>query len=212
MEDARAKTDCFFILLYDSRDAVTAIATAFIALFTLTLTLSTRRLWVTTNTAAEKQEESIRILQRAYISTEPFGINPFISEGADKIVGHVAFVNVGRLPARNVSVQQATMNWSANNDLKESDLKITEKMEPAKTVLPPGTKMILGSNNLSNDVLNRDGWIYVWGQIQYTDGFGAQRYTRFCHRYPCQRRATNIEGWHIKPEHARYHQHGNDAD
>jgi hypothetical protein len=41
IESARVKTDCAFVFLYDSRDAVTAIATVFIALFTLTLWRST---------------------------------------------------------------------------------------------------------------------------------------------------------------------------
>jgi len=34
---ARVGTDCLFVFLYDSRDAVTAVSTAFIAIFTLTL-------------------------------------------------------------------------------------------------------------------------------------------------------------------------------
>ena len=54
---ARVGTDCFFVFLYDSRDAVTAVATAFIAIFTLTLW------WATWGLLTHGRE-----IERAYVS------------------------------------------------------------------------------------------------------------------------------------------------
>jgi hypothetical protein len=54
---ARIGTDCLFVFLYDSRDAVTAVATAFIALFTLTLW------WATWGLLIHGRE-----VERAYVS------------------------------------------------------------------------------------------------------------------------------------------------
>src|SRR5258708_5240545 len=53
-------------------------ADAYVALFTLVLAISTINLWSATKTAAERQEKDTRILQRAYLSVEPFGIRPYI--------------------------------------------------------------------------------------------------------------------------------------
>lgn len=68
----------------------TAIATIAIAFFTYTLKRSTDKLWKATRNTALAQERDTKILQRAYIATEPLGIEPFISEdaGEKQIVGH----------------------------------------------------------------------------------------------------------------------------
>jgi hypothetical protein len=61
--------------------------------------------------------------------------------------------------------------------------------------------------------LGGNGYFYVWGEIKYTDGFGQQRFTKFCHRYPCQPFELAPDGSKsIDARHARYHEHGNDAD
>lgn len=54
---ARVGTDCLFVFLYESRDAVTAVATAFIAIFTLTLW------WATWGLLTHGRE-----IERAYVS------------------------------------------------------------------------------------------------------------------------------------------------
>jgi len=54
---ARVGTDCLFVFLYQSRDAVTAVATAFIAIFTLTLW------WATWGLLTHGRE-----IERAYVS------------------------------------------------------------------------------------------------------------------------------------------------
>jgi hypothetical protein len=135
---------------------VSAIATAFIARFTFTLQRATKEI-------GDRQVEETRILQRAYISVKPLGINPFISERGDvpdKIVGHVAFLNVGRLPARNVSVERASMKWSASDDLREADLPITIPIRHMNIVLPPGTEMRHGTDILEASELDRPGYLF----------------------------------------------------
>jgi len=49
------------------------------------------------------EQENTRILQRAYISVEPLGIEPFYSAAGvpDNVIGHVECRNVGHLPARD---------------------------------------------------------------------------------------------------------------
>ena len=180
-----------------------AIASFIIAWFTVVLAGVGRR-----------QIEDIRILQRAYIAVKPAGINPFVSENsivADQIVGHVAFVNVGRLPARNISVDRAIMKWDKSGELDESAFPVA-KASPMTIVLSPGTKMRHGTNSLLASELEKPGFVYVYGRVDYTDGFNVHRHTRFCHRYPCIRHKSTAEGKRIGAKHARQHRHGNDAD
>jgi hypothetical protein len=61
------------------------------------------------------EQENIRILQRAYISVEPLGIEPFYSSGGvpDNVVGHVQCRNVGHLPARDFQMSRVRMKWVA---------------------------------------------------------------------------------------------------
>jgi hypothetical protein len=190
------------------------ITDVYIALFSGFLVIVTGGIvWV-----GFQQYQDTRILQRAFISVKPLGVNPFISEKGsipDKIVGHVAFINVGRLPARNVSVERACMEWKESNDLQEADLPITTPIRPMNIVLSPGTEMRHGTNSLPVSDLEREpkpGYLYVWGKLTYTDGFGVHRQTRFCHRYPCRRHKFVAQGKSISRKHARYHRSGNDAD
>ena len=191
--------------------AISAIATIFIAGFTYTLQQSTEEI-------GKRQIDETKILQRAYITTKPLGISPFISEKGvvpDKIVGHVAFVNVGRLPARKVSVERACMAWKDTDNLPEADLPVITPIRPMTIVLPPGTEMRHGTNPLPASDLERGpnpGYLYVWGELTYTDGFDTPRHIRFCHRYPCLPHRNSGEGKSVSRLHARYHQNGNDAD
>ena len=58
----------------------------------------------------------------------------------------------------------------------------------------------------------QERWLYVWGEVTYTDGFNKPRSTKFCHRYNNQNIEPDGKGrlW-VPPEDARYHDHGNDA-
>jgi hypothetical protein len=178
------------------------------------LILATIGLGVVSSIGIRNQSRETRIIQRAYVAVRSLGINPFLSDKGtvpDQIVGHVAFVNVGRLPARNLSVERALIKWDASDELDETNLTVTQS--PTMTiVLPPGTEMRHGTHPLPASELDKPGSIYVYGRIDYIDGFNVKRHTRFCHRYPCIRHKTSSERKSINQIDARYHQHGNDAD
>jgi hypothetical protein len=79
---ARINTECVFSFLYDSRDAVTAVATAFIALFTFTLW------WATWSLLKHGRE-----VERAYVS----GGGPLVSNNPNILAFTVD--NYGKTPA-----------------------------------------------------------------------------------------------------------------
>src|SRR5436190_1382017 len=76
-----------------------------VAFYTSILAVSTIGLWIITWRGIRSQSIDTRILQRAYLSVEPAGLNPYLGhEGEGRAVaGHVRFRNLGHLPARNVS-------------------------------------------------------------------------------------------------------------
>jgi hypothetical protein len=64
-------------------------------------------------------------------------------------------------------------------------------------------------------------FLYVWGEIRYTDGFGISRFTRFCHRYgKAALGYGDVAGGGgytagvpmLLADGMRFHQFGNDAD
>jgi hypothetical protein len=82
---ARVKTDCVFVVLDENRDAITAIATAFIAIFTFTLWRSSDQLFNVTKestdaatmsakaakTSARVAENSLVVASRPFITIDP---------------------------------------------------------------------------------------------------------------------------------------------
>jgi hypothetical protein len=62
------------------------------------------------------------------------------------------------------------------------------------------------------EILNakqHEEWIYVWGRIEYHDGFVGGRFIEFCHRYNSG--AADRRGV-IDEITARFHGHGNRTD
>ncbi len=136
--------------------------------FTAVLAASTIGLWLVTKAASVKQssdmsasiavartsadvaKQALEVVERAYLTVDPRGINPWRTGPA--IVGHVTIRNAGR------------SEW----------------------------------------------FIYVWGIVRYTDGFGEDCFTKFCHRYPVT--PKTIERHVVSSEYARFHEHGNDAE
>jgi hypothetical protein len=67
---------------------------------------------------------------------------------------------------------------------------------------------------------SKDLYAFVWGAVRYDDGYGEDRYTRFCHRYAI---ASHNRGLYlnrpadkaeclIDADKARYHETGNEAN
>ena len=52
------------------------------------------------------------------------------------------------------------------------------------------------------------GFIYVWGRVSYTDEFGTDGWTNFCHRYNCAAASPNTVDIKLTTGIARYHESG----
>jgi hypothetical protein len=183
------------------------IFTGILALFTVILAIFTKRLW-----------EDARILQRAYIAVEPHGIH-LMKNGSD-LIGHVGIKNAGRLPARKLS-------WFINIRFGHSDEERDDffPLESGKgnIVIAPGAITTHGSEiSVKLQALNefsgagrgreRPTYLYVWGAVEYDDGFNIMRTTKFCHRYNWSNRKERDKPNEIDAADARYHESGNDAD
>jgi hypothetical protein len=203
---------------------IAALSTVLLGIFTWRLWLSTHRLWSVTNKTLEHTEQTSKKELRAYISVEPLGINEYV--GHDYLIGHFRIRNIGKLPAKNVSIY-STIQLDSDGARKRFPIE-TARVSP--TVLQPGTEMEFGSyagypipaDQLdSNEPLKMKGYLYVWGEVLYTDEFDTVGWTAFCHRYPCdmfgaaEANAATAPRAHNRSIHrkfARYHEEaGNDA-
>jgi hypothetical protein len=177
-----------------------------LAAFTGMLAVSTVGLWIATAIGFGNQSRETKILQRAYITARRRGID-LTDDG--KIIGQLAFVNVGNLPARNFCAA-VKICWSIDPDLNEfEELPLGEVVLPAKTKFPSGTGP-LPEENAEFFRHASGGFIYVWGRVSYTDGFGGSRWLRFCHRYNCKSPRNSKGG--ISRRYGRHHHHYNEDD
>jgi hypothetical protein len=168
---------------------IIAIFTAVLAIFTARLWRSTQKLWTVTNRTLQHAEQTSRKELRAYVSVEPLGINEYV--GHNLLVGRFKVRNIGKIPARDVSIYSTI---ALDADSARTDFPIgTPRISP--TVLQPGAKMEFASYEaypIPADQLDRGeplklaGYLYVWGEVLYTDEFNTIGWTAFCHRYPCE--------------------------
>lgn len=159
---------------------------------------------------ASRQSEETRILQRAYVSVNPEGIQ---TDSLGKVLGHVLFENAGHLPARD-------FRWSVKVTKDGSGdwtpPKIVDADLEGFAVLPVGAKWKMGSSECNPKPDFYWDYVYVWGRVEYTDGFDVPRHTEFCHRYLWGMHKTWVENGMpvdaISTDHARFHVNGNDAN
>jgi hypothetical protein len=188
--------------------------TWWLALLTGALAVSTVGLWVATGIGVRVQIKDTRILQRAYLSVNPLGVARFTS-GQAFFSCDVGFQNVGNLPAKNVRWFIDRM-FADDRWLKEFPIK--EDGFEGKNIIAPGIEMRKGTTAIESQSFyaarNRGGvgWLYVWGEIRYDDGFGSDRFTKFCFRYNMAGASPDLTKEGIPKENARYHAYGNDAD
>ena len=181
-----------------------AVAAAVVAVFTIVLAGVGRR-----------QITDTRILQRAYLSVEPKGIE-WSTNGF--LVGQVAFKNVGKLPAT------ALVSVVKKIEVHDADWVtpiLTDAALPRRVsgLVPIGAEVLQGSGGITpKEVLEApisgDKYFYVWGRARFKNGFNRKRYVNFCHRYPLERMEPEPQGpgYSISAKYARYHQYGNNAD
>jgi hypothetical protein len=181
---------------------VTAIAGGIVAWFTVVLA-----------GVGKQQIADTKILQRAYLSVEPQGIE-WSGEGV--FVGQVIFKNVGKLPAtdfvsvvKKIEVHDA--DWATPIPIDGDLPKITPGMIPIGAEVPQGSPGISYAEVAQANV-SGGRYVYVYGRAKFKDGFGSERHVNFCHRYPWAKVQPLTSGYRISKEFARYHQYGNGAD
>jgi hypothetical protein len=190
--------------LCDSKitDAVIAIFTVFLALLTGGLVF-----------VGAHQVTDTRILQRAYLSVEPGGIEPYLSLDG-RLSCDVWFVNSGNLPARGVTW---FIDQTFSTDQKLANFPIRDDKFDGNNLIPPHGRIRKGAPAINSAELDafrqrQQGipdscWLFVWGRVRYVDGFDQNRFIDFCYRY-------YLAGvtWTISGDHGRQHEHGNRTD
>ena len=181
-----------------------AVATAVVAVFAIVLACVGRR-----------QIADTRILQRAYLSAEPKGIE-WTSNGF--LVGQVAFKNVGKLSA---TAFVSVVNKIVVRNVEWVTPIVTDaalRRRPPGLV-PIGGEVLQSSGGITpKEVMEApvsgDKYLYVWGRARFKNGFNRKRYVNFCHRYPLERMEPEPQapGYSISAKFARYHQYGNNTD
>jgi len=167
----------------------------------------------------KEMQKTARLELRARLAAIPAGVNQLVGER--DAMGHVDLRNVGKIPARNVTLWM-DVRFS---DYRDTDfgLPTKEKLQRADRAIQPDTAMRQGSGVVPvSDIIKgeRGRYVYIWGVAYYDDGHGFERFTKFCHRYAAAayNRGEDWDGVPQKPRNiiaaseARFHSEGNEAD
>jgi hypothetical protein len=183
----RLRTNCIGSLLYDNRDAVTAVATAFIAIFTLTLWWSTRGMLRVTN-------ESIKLAKEEFISTNrPRVILRIIhfsypEDRTQDVPIMCIFVNIGRTDAEIIELDIEFVHRP------NRQFRPVPRQASAGTPLKGGGRTMKSGETFSREIQSglKESEIaliagqplyYVRGAMTYLDKGGVRRSIGFCRDY-----------------------------
>jgi hypothetical protein len=116
---------CALKAVYEYRDAVSAVATVFIALFTFTLWRSTKRLWESTDKTVGLAQQEFNAAHRPWLAIANFKITKLsISGGAKPPNSHALWLD-GTYTIANSGSSPAlyTVNWQTaeNRAITEAD-------------------------------------------------------------------------------------------
>jgi hypothetical protein len=185
--------------IHQYRDEIGAAGTVIIALYTIILARIQNR-----------QVRDSRTLNRAYIAVEPAGIVLW-SDGS-KLVGHFIIKNAGNLPASEVEWVAAI---AVDKDRDRTSFPLDERIRGIGMgiyTIPPHGEMTFGSPPIGLqtvlDVRDKENscYLYVWGLVQYGDGFGKRGSARFWHRYDYRQTIALGPGKYELPAYkARHH-------
>jgi len=174
---ARINTVCGARILYEYRDAVLAVATIFIALFTLTLWLSTRR-----------SVEVLPRIERAYVFLSNINKHDsgwrLYAEGLEMREFTATFANRGKTPA---IIKKVRFGYMLSDNVPQTLTQIEDRPD-----LPDG--LVIASNKKwktepitvrrtveeGQDMSTLGKILYFVGVIEYRDIIGDKRETGFC--------------------------------
>ena len=162
---------------------------------------------------AFQQMRDTRILQRANLAVEPGGVHSF-KDGTDRLSCEIVIRNAGNLVASEVS-------WFIDRVISDEDGRTNFAIGQTggHLILAPKIEAIKGSRFLDRDNIlthrpsgprGRATWLYVWGRVDYHDGFRGGRFIEFCHRYHLA--VANPGSGEIDAKAGRYHRDGNHTD
>jgi hypothetical protein len=165
---------------------ITAIATAFIAWFTLTLRRSTDRLWDASERQLGHLEETAKKELRAYIVTQVRDLTwPDNWKGVAKII--IGIKNTGQTPAYDLRTLSRTRLYDYPFP-PDFDFTLISGEDPSVGLLGPGEDTETGADS---EPLSGDDWLEIrhgdenrrlctYGTVTYRDAFGDKQYTNFC--------------------------------
>jgi hypothetical protein len=160
--------------------AITALATVAIGIFTLTLKLSTDKLWE----AGEKQrrlyEDTAERQLRAYVFFESGYVKLIATEKGQFLDATIQFKNFGQTPAYKF------VNWMIIDIRNTSSPPFDEQARagvegiigPSGVSVFNGHKGPLGPTDI-DDIRNGAKTIFIWGRIDYVDAFKTPRFFIF---------------------------------
>ena len=211
----------FADFLHHFESAFIILSTVAIAWFTFELRKATFGLKGSTDRLWAAGEKQLRFTQRSYIAVEPEGVLPFIGyTGEDESIARIKIRNVGGCVAKNV---RWTMNQELHRGLMREDFPNRERDFGQSNDIAPGIAQYSSQNTRIQtddpvEVIQEIGTAYyVWEIVRYTDVFGGDRFTKFCHRYGPDCLFTISKGIHagrrgLTGKKAKYHQWGNKTD
>jgi hypothetical protein len=175
--------------------AVTAAATVFIAVFTVVLSIVSRRQAILTRDSVRIAERALTTAERAFVFVEDFDpdvVYGFQGSGADnRIINHLAirprWRNNGNTPTKNMAI---IVNWTPwPTDLPEAhSYAYGEGVKPSPMFLGPRatewSEPIKIPANVATDALKGRQVIFIWGRATYNDIFDGtpEHFTRWCYK------------------------------
>jgi hypothetical protein len=190
---------CLFLVRTGGKDAAIEAYTLMLAVFTGVLCAATIELWL----SAARQAADGRLNNRAYIAVEPRGLAQWRGQPG-RFLGLVHIANAGVLPARKVT-WKLLIEMTNDGDRKDFPLPLDRR----------GSQLVVGKSFMARGTppISNGGFDYcfVWGAVEYDDGYGQRRFTHFCHRYNCKQPGfqSNLA---VAAEDGRQHEFGNAAD
>jgi hypothetical protein len=180
---------CLGIFLHDNEAAITALATIFIALFTLTLWQSTDRLWEASERQLTHLEGTAARQLRAYVFVSGAAVTN-VAEGDGIPEAQVVIKNFGQTPAYDLvnvtgfatdvypppkSIRLTVSDEEFSKPISKSDLGPT--LAETSTTDWKEKKRLTQVEKAA--LAEGKTIIFVYGEIRYVDAFGRPQWTKY---------------------------------